>query len=248
MKKLFETLLPPSRLVLLVLGCAYAVLFAVLTLASMGDNFLEVMSNIIMFVVFFGAFASVPVLLLLNKDQAAKIVFAIVAGYLLLSAVQQQFMYASIVSGNSEGLIVAVGIFGFIIGLAYVAAGALLVLSLALNKENFKLYALLALVLGIVLQVIEFVLMLIMFIKYKSPWTSYLEAIAYLIIPAMALFGYLCFFGVPNADIKLEKQPVPQQEQPKEEKPVQPQEEEVPVEENPQVEEPQVDIPEDKPE
>ena len=206
MKKIFDALLKPSRLILIVAAFAYAGIYSVVTLGGFGGGFLPVVARLIIFVLTLAAVVAIPVLLLLKKEEAAKIVFLLVAGYWLISESRNYLGFAE-VTDSQNGLVVATGVFGFLAGLALVGVLVLLVLHFILKKEVFKFVALLAF-LGAYLFIFVFVILeFVLFIKYEAGWTNYVELFLYLIAPVGVLFGYLYFLGAPNYEFKSASKP-----------------------------------------
>lgn len=235
MKKIFEVLVKPSRLILLIASIAYVVFYLITSFGSMGGGFLEVIANLIILILTVSAVAAIPVLLFMKKEQAAKIVFILVAGFWLISRNQNYLGYASIIDGKAEGLFNALGVFGFLFGLTLAAVLVLLVLHFILKKEIFRLCALFTFALGFLFFLVFFVLSIIIYAKYDYGWTSYINLLANLIAPVGILFGYLYFLGAPDYEFPKkapkEEKPVEQQEEVQQEEPAQ---EEAPAEEKPE--------------
>lgn len=234
MKKIFDVLLRPSRMILLVASIAYAAIYAVITLGNFGGGFLPVLARTIIFVLTLAALVSIPVLLLIKKEEAAKLVLVLLSGYWLISSTQNYLSYANWAGENAQALEVVIGIFGFLAGLALAGVVVLLVLKFILKKEVFKLSAVLTFAAAYLFIVVLFVLLLIYYIKlnteYKQPiydWTNFASLSLMLIAPISVLFGYLYFFGAPQYEFqkkapKEEKEPVAEpvkEEAPEEEKP-----------------------------
>ena len=201
MKKIFDVLLKPSRLILIIAAFAYAGLFTIAIFGGFGGGFLPVVANLIIFILTVAAVVAIPVLLLLKKEEAAKIVFLLVAGYWLISESRSYLSFAQ-VTESENGLVVANGVFGFLAGLALVGVLVLLVLHFILKKEVFKFCAVLTFAGAFLFIFVFFILELVLFIKYENGWTSYVNLIADLIAPVGVFFGYLYFLGAPEFEFK----------------------------------------------
>ncbi len=229
MKKLFEALIKPSRLILIIGGFAYAGLYSIIAFAGIGGGFLSVMAHLIITILTLAAVVAAPILLLLKKEEAAKLCFVLVAGYWLVSSTQNYLFFGDWAGEGGDGLVVAAGIFGFLAGLALAGVLVLLILNFILKKDILKFVALLAFVTAYLFIFIFIVLEFVMFIKYESPWTNYINMIIELVAPVAILFGYLYFLGAPNVEFA-KKQPKEEEPKPVEE----PAPEEAPQEEKPE--------------
>ena len=250
MKKIFEVLSKPARLILIIAAFAYVGVYSVVALGGFGGGFLPVLANIIIYVLTAGAVVAIPILLLLKKEEAAKLVFLLIGAYWLISESRGLLSYAHLVTENNEGLSVAYGVFGFLGGLALTGVVVLIVLKYILKKEVFKFCAVLTFVVAYSIILIFFILRFAYqckinyeyrdydYITYK--WSEFVDLFLYLIAPVGVLFGYLYFLGAPEYDFP--------KKAPKEEKPEEPKEEAEPVEEQPEEVPEEEPAPEEKPE
>lgn len=238
MKKIFDALLKPSRMILIIASFAYAGLYSIVAFGGIGGGFLPVMAQLIITVLTLCAIVAAPILLLIKKEEAAKLVFILVAGYFLLNRTQGWLGYAQWAGENSEGLPIPIGIFGFLAGLALAGVLVLLILHFILKKEVLKLSAVFAYVGAYFFFFVMSVLLFAYYCKLNADyggnavgWTSFVDIFADLIAPVAVLFGYLYFLGAPNYEFAKkapkEKKPEPVEEQPAE----QPAPEEAPAEE-----------------
>ena len=238
MKKIFDVLLKPSRLILIIAAFAYAGLYSIVSFARIGGGFLPVVADLLIVTLTLIAVVAGPILLLLKREEAAKLVFLLVAAYWLLSNVLNYLSYAYRAAEGEEALSVLIGVFGFLAGLALTGVLTLLILNFILKKEVFKFSAVLAFVGAIAFIFITFVLSFVYYIvkdvewaknDWGTPynWISFVSLFLMLAAPVAILFGYLYFMGAPDYDF-------PKRE-PKEEKPEaveeKPAEEEAPAEE-----------------
>lgn len=245
MKKIFEVLSKPARLILIIAAFAYVGVYSVVAFGGFGGGFLPVLANIIIYVLTAGAVVAIPILLLLKKEEAAKLVFLLVGAYWLISESRGLLSYANLVTENNEGLSVAYGVFGFLAGLALTGVVVLIVLKYILKKEVFKFCAVLTFVGAysfiLVFFVLRFAYQCKINYEYRNydyiiyQWLEFVNLFLYLIAPVGVLFGYLYFLGAPEYDFpkkapkapKEEKEEEPEEapaEQPEEEKPEEPKE------------------------
>ena len=244
MKKIFEVLVKPSRLILLITSIVYICLYMVSEIGSIGGGFLGVLGEVIILVLTLAALISIPVLLLLKKEEAAKIVFILVGGYWLITSNQSYLFFGNIVANNKNGLLATTGVFGFLVGLALAAVLVLLVLHFILKKEVLKFAAILTYALAFLFLFVFFILYFIIHIQNQYPWTSYLDLFARLVAAIAIFFGYLYFLGAPEYEFPKrapkEEKPVEKQEEPAPaEEPAQAEVEAVPAEESPEEEKPE---------
>ena len=218
MKKIFDIILKPARLILIICAFAYAGLYSLVTFGNFGGGFLDVLASLIIYVLTITAVVAIPLLLLLKKEDAAKLVFIIVGGYWLITEGRSYLSYGQI-ADSQNGLVVATAVFGFLVGLVLTGVLVLLVLNFILKKELFRFIAVLALV-GAYLFIFVFVILeLVLFIKYEGAWTNYIQLFLYLVAPVGVLFGYLYFFGTPDYDFPKKAPKEEKPEEPKEEQP-----------------------------
>lgn len=207
MKKLFEVLVKPSRLILIIAGFAYAGLYAIVRFASIGGGFLPVLADLIIVTLTIGAVVAAPILLLLHKEEAAKLCFLLVAGYWLVSSTLNYLSYGDWAGEGSEGLPLVIGIFGFLAGLALAGVFVLLVLYFILKKEILKFAAVLTFAGAFLFIFVEFVLMFAYYCKLNHDydndiyrWTNFVGLFLNLAAPVGVCFGYLYFLGAPEYD------------------------------------------------
>ena len=199
MDEFFKELSKPAKLIFVIGGFVYALLFALLTAGGIAGTFMSVATNLIILIVGTCLLAASPILVLLNKKEAAKVVFLIVFGYWIISSILNYFNVAEInvVNGN-DGLAIVVGIFNFIIGLALVAILVLSALEFIAKMKSLRFISFMIMLGVIVFGVVTFILALINCIRFGSPWTSYIFCVKEYLLPApVLLFGYLYFFGAP---------------------------------------------------
>lgn len=223
MKKLFEVLSKPAKMILIIGSFVYAAWFATSKAGSMGGNFMSVMTNLILMVVGTALLAATPVFLLIKKEELAKIIFFILAGYWLLSTFQTLFAIAASYAGyGSDGLEITIGIFAFITGLALVGILVLIVLEFFLKKPIFRFISTLVFAGAILFGFVFGLLFFIYYCKWDLGWVGAVNTfIGYMLLPALLFFGLLYFLGAPAvpekaAPAKAEEKPAEPAEQPAE--------------------------------
>ena len=223
MNKIFNTLLKPARWILLIGSFVYLVIFAVATSGGLGGRFLPVVSTLIILLAGMAALAAVPVCLLLKKEDAAKLVFTILAGYWVISTILGQLGQAQMIDNGTEGLVITACVFSFLMGLCILGVLVLLVLNYVLKKDIFRLAAVLTMVGVILFALVAGILWMVVYGKWGLGWTLFVDAVGdYFILPTLILFGYLYFYGAPQLPEKAPKAKA----EPKEEKKEEPKEQE----------------------
>lgn len=236
MKKIFDLLSKPSRMIFIIAAFAYVGLYAIISFAGFGGGFVSVLGGLIVSVLTIAAVVAIPVLLLLKREEAAKLVFILVAGFWLVSRAQSYTLNYAAWTEFEDGLGVCVGVFGFLAGLALTGVLVLLVLHFILKKEVLKFSAVLAFAGAYLFIFVTMILTLVYYIKMSVEnnyisfgWTNYVSLVLDLVAPVAVCFGYLYFLGAPNYDLpkrapkekKADAEPKPVEEPaPTEEKPV----------------------------
>ena len=200
MNKFFQTLAKPARLIFVICAIAYSVWFAVRTGSGIGGGFMSTVTNIIVLFVGAALLVSVPILLLLKKDDQAKVVFLVLVGYWLISSILEWFGYAQMFAvDGADGLTIVTGIFYFISGLGLVGLLVLIALEFALKNSLFRFIAFLVLLGVVAFAFLNSIFVIINVAKYEIyPWAGEVDMVLALIfVPIMVFFGYLTFFGVP---------------------------------------------------
>lgn len=200
----------PSRMILFVGSIVVFALTALTGFGGIGGDFFPVLIGIIVLVAKLAATAAVPTLLILKKDEIAKVVFMILAGYWLISSAEGELGLAGMT--GYVALYDAAAIFSVLFGLCLLAIVVLIVLGFALKGKNFKMICLLVLCGAIVLGFVALILWCVIFGKNEADWTSFVGAInTYLAIPVTVAGGLLYYFIDVNKVIKVEE---PIQEEP----------------------------------
>ena len=200
MNKLFETLVKPSKWILIIGSFIFALWFAIKAATSIDGEFMSVMANIIILFVGTGLLVAVPILLLFKKDEQAKTVFLILVGYWLLSTIQSWLFYSeTFASNNAPALAIVAGIFTFIAALGLVGILVLIVLEFALKNKSLRFITIIVLLGVIGAAFIAGILLFIYAIQMNAGWVRIVDfAIDFMFLPILICFGYLYFFGVPK--------------------------------------------------
>ena len=204
MNKIFEVLAKPAKWVLIIGGLVYAVWFAVQTAMGFDNNFMNVLTGIVKLIVGVGLLAIPPVMLLLKKEELAKVFFVFLLGYWVLTTPQEYFFLADTFSEAGEFFPVFVSIFLLIIGLAVLGILVLLVLEILLGMKFLRpiinlvaFFTVCACILTAILFIIEAAIM-------NAGWVFFVEYafMDMILLPTVVGFGCLYFFGVQQQGSK----------------------------------------------
>lgn len=214
LNNIISILKKPSRMILFVGSIVVFALTALSGFGNIGGDFFPVFIGIIVLVAKLAATAAIPTLLILKKDDIAKIVFVILSGYWLISSAEGQLSYASTV-GYGTALYDCAAVFSVLFGLCLLAVIVLIVLGFALKGKDFKAVDLLILCGAIILGLVALILWCVIYGKNQYPWTSFVSSINYfVVIPVTVSGGLLYYFVEVNKVVKVEEQPEePVQEQ-----------------------------------
>lgn len=225
MKELLKAIKGPSRIIYMVGATIYALLFAVIAIGNgaTGGQFMPVFAGLIIMAAGIIAIGSVPLLMLLKKEDAAKIIFVVLAGYWLVSQAQARIGMAGGIVDGVDGTAVTGYVFGFISGIMLLIIGILVIVYTIFSKKRGLMGVAFWIMLSFVLvAMITGIIILIAQAKAKANWAAIMDTVAEgFIVPTVVVFGYIYFFANPN-EIKGED---------KEENKDDSVEEEVPVEE-----------------
>ena len=206
MEKFFNILLKPAKWILVIGSFVYATWFAVHSAGSITGTFMSVVSNLLILIVGSALLFSVPVLILLKKEDMAKIAFFILAGYWLISTTLNMFGYAQTYCiEGAPGAASVGGVFAFITALCLVGVLALIVLEFVFKKAFFRLLAFFAMLGVILFALLTGVLLFAGLVEYSDflGWTYVVNLLVeYLLVPAIVCFGCLYFLGAPAANKK----------------------------------------------
>ena len=143
----------------------------------------------------------VPVFLLLKKDNIAKIVFTVLAGYWLISTILSSIGAGDNFEPNGDALFNTASIFTFILGLSLLAAVVLFILSIVLKKSLLRLIAFIVVLAVVLLAELCGIFWLAMYGKYAAeydyvvPFQQVVDIIGdYFILPPLVCIGAIEFY------------------------------------------------------
>ena len=184
-----------ARLILIIGAFLHLGVYLITSFAGLGDEFMPVLSNLILLSVTSLALAAVPVLLLIKKDKFALIVFLVLTVYFLISQSRGDISAANGAVNGQPGILVALDIFLFMYGLALLAFLAFGVVSYVLKKGKFLDIASYVLLGALMLAYVVGIFYIIVFAQGKADWTSWLNIIEfYFLFPITLSVGMFYFF------------------------------------------------------
>ena len=197
MNKIFETLSKPAKFVLIIGGLVYAVWFAVQTAMGFDNNFMNVLTGIVKLIVGVGLLSIPPVMLLLKKEELAKVFFVFLLGYWVLTTPQEYFFLADTFSEAGEFFPVFVSIFLLIIGLAVLGILVLLVLEILLGMKFLRPIINLVAFITVCACILTAILFIIEAAIMGAGWVFFVEYafMDMILLPTVVGFGCLYFFG-----------------------------------------------------
>ena len=200
MNKFFEVLAKPAKWVLIIGGFIYALWYAISRGASMDGSFMSVLVNLILLIVGTALLVAVPILVLLKKDDMAKIVFLILVGYWLLTSIQSYYAAAEgFCDAQDDAVAIIAGIFFFLAASCLLAVLVFIVLEFALKKPAMRFFAFIVLLALIVLAFLAGLFYFIEAVRFEWGWRQYIDPwIEYMLLPIVVCFGYLFFSGAPK--------------------------------------------------
>jgi len=198
MEKILKALSKPAKWVFIIGGFFYTVWFAIYTATNIGGGFISVVAELIIMTIGTALLVASPLLVLLKKDNPARLLFLFLLGYWVLSTIQSWFFYAETFVESNNGLGVAAAIFSFIAGLGIVAILVLTVLEFLLKKPVFRFISFL-IFLGVVATGFIAGLLIVVYSGTNNAfWPSGANLLVeYMILPVVICFGYLYFMGSP---------------------------------------------------
>lgn len=137
--KILEIFSKPAKWIFVIGGFIYAAWFAIRTGMSMDGQVMNIITNIIVLLVGAALLCIPPLMILLNKEDLAKLFFVFLLGYWILTAPQQYFFLAETFADAREVFPIIVSIFLLITGLVLLAVLVLVVLEVILKAKAFRL-------------------------------------------------------------------------------------------------------------
>lgn len=204
MNKIFEILAKPAKLVLIIGGLVYAAWFATKTAMGIEGTFMSVLTSIITLFVGTGLIALPPVLLLLKKEELAKLFFVFLIGYWVLRTPSEYFFLADTFAEAGEFFPVFVSIFLLIIGMAVLGVLVLIVLEMLFGMRFLRPIINLVAFIAVATCIFTGILFIIECAIMKAGWNMYVDyaLMDMMILPVTVGFGCLYFFGVNNKGAK----------------------------------------------
>ena len=136
--KIFEIFSKPAKWIFVIGGFVYAAWFALRTGMSMDGQVMNIITNIIILLVGTALLCIPPVMILIKKEDLAKIFFVFLLGYWVLSMPTVYFSFAEGLADAREFFPIFVSIFLLITGLALVAVLVLVILEVILKAKIFR--------------------------------------------------------------------------------------------------------------
>lgn len=197
MENLFKALSKPAKFVLIIGGLIYAVWFAIQTAMGIQSNFMSVLTGIITLIVGVGLLAIPPVMLLIKKDDIAKLFFVFLIGYWVLTTPQEYFFLADTFSEANEFFPVFVSIFLLIIGIAVLSILVLLVLEILFGMKFLRPIINLVAFISVCACIFTAILFIIEAAIMGAGWTFFVQYafMDMILLPTVVGFGCLYFFG-----------------------------------------------------
>lgn len=199
--KIFGVLSKPAKLILIIGGFTYALWFAIRTGMSMDGQFMNVLTNLITLVVGTALICLPPVLILLKKDEIAKIAFILLLGYWVLSAPTQYFFFAETFADAREFFPVFVSIFLLIAGLTLVAILVLVILEMLLGIKILRLIILGVALLFVAISFLTAIFFCIEAGIMEAPWIYFVDYafMDMILLPVVVGCGCIYFFSISGA-------------------------------------------------
>ena len=160
-------------------------------------QFFPILASFVIAVIGFLAIMMVPLFIFIKKEQIAKIIYLVLAGYYILSQLQARMLAGSNFIEEADKNLISYSIISFIIGFLLLAVIAFVVLSFAIKKKEQLLshFILITGVLIIVLAMVSGVNLIISQNENYATTADILETAANsFVLPSVLLLGYIYFF------------------------------------------------------
>jgi len=195
--KIIGAVKPISKMLLIIGSFVFLAIFGLTHVVTINGDFFSVMAGLIITTVGIIALAVTPVFLILKKDNIAKIAFTILGGYWVISTLLSEISSGYNFDVNNPGIFNAASIFSFILGIVLLAIVVLIVLSIALKKDIFKVIAMFGVLSFIFLALVAGILWICCYASNPDfyVWTDYVGIIGnYFVLPTVVTFGVLYFY------------------------------------------------------
>ena len=198
MDKFFNSLSKPSKWIFVIGGFFYATWFAITQAVSIDGQFVSVIVRLVIMAIGTALLVGAPLLVLLGKNEAAKMVFLFLIGYWVLNTARNWLSNAEAFTDSRDGLAIAAGIFAFLAGLGLAAIIVLVILEFLFKAKFLRFVSFLVMLGVIVLAFIGGLLFAIYEGTVNRFWPLGADYIVdWMILPIVICFGYLYFFGAP---------------------------------------------------
>lgn len=199
MENLLKALSKPAKWIFVIGGFFYAAWFAIVTATGFGNSFISVIASLIIMTIGTALLVAAPLLVLLKKDNAAKMVFLFLLGYWVLTTIQNWLGTSAGLVESNDGLAIVAGIFSFVAGLGIVAVLVLTVLEIILKKPALRFVSFLVFLGVIVVSFFAGLFLVILSGTNNAFWPNGVQfLIQFMILPIIICFGYIYFMGLPN--------------------------------------------------
>ena len=128
MDKFFNSLSKPAKWIFVIGGFFYATWFAITQAVSIDGQFVSVIVRLVIMAIGTALLVGAPLLILLGKNEAAKMVFLFLIGYWVLNTARNWLSNAEAFTDSRDGLAIASGIFAFLAGLGLATIIVLVIL------------------------------------------------------------------------------------------------------------------------
>lgn len=196
MDKIFNSLRKPADLVFIIGAFLYAVWFAIETIFSIDGQVLNILGNIVVLIVGALLIALPPIMLLMRKDNLAKLFFVFLLGYWVIFSARNYLFFAETFGDSREVFPIITGIFLFIVGLLIVGILAMVILDIILGLPALRpIIDLLALIF-VGASFIAAILFMIYAGIQGAGWTYFVKyaLMEMIVLPVTVGFGCLYFF------------------------------------------------------
>lgn len=204
MDKIFELVKKPAKICTISCFIAAAVFSLLVNIGNFGGGFMPVVGRLFILIIEVALWACIPVFILLKKEDIAKKFFLPILVYWYLNIVITFFVDTAWARPNVNGVFVASGVFEFLLGLAFLAAVALYVISKIKNKDIFEQLAFIIFGASFVIFFVVFILRMVGESQWNAPWNDYFNVILnFLILPVGMFFACMFFYPPKTGEEKV---------------------------------------------
>ena len=196
--KVFSILSKPAKLIFIIGAFVYAVWFATMTAMAFDGQFMNVLTNIITLFIGTSLIALPPIMLLVKKDELAKLFFVFLLGYWILTTPQEYFFLSETFASAGEFYPVFVSIFLLIIGLGLVGILVLVILEMLLGLKLLRLITLFVAIVEVLACFTTAILFMILAGINNADWSMYVRyaLMDMMVLPLTVGCGCIALLGV----------------------------------------------------